>query len=255
MSPRRLFLIRAGAVALSLVPASVSLAQQQGSAPARTRYAVTVVRIKPDMLNEWLDLQKNEVIPAQKKAGATQRTILQTAVGNSFEYTILTPYPSFEAADGVGALARALGPEGAARLNAKTRKCIEQQRTYLSNRVNDLTIDAGAAPVSRISVRRALPGKQQEYLDFIKTDLLAAYKKAKADGKIAGYSVWIRGVGAPVGEIALNIDYNKFADMDAGDPLVLALGQAAVTKLNAKRDSLSTAVQTNIRRRVADLSF
>jgi hypothetical protein len=255
MSPRRLFLIRAGAVALSLVPPSISLAQQQGSAPATTRYAVTVVRIKPDMLDEWIDLQKNEVIPAQKKAGVKQRTILQTTVGNSFEYTILTPYPSFEAADNPGALVRAIGPEGAARLNAKTRKCIEQQRTYLSNRREDLTIDAGTAPVSRITVRRALPGKQQEYLEFIKTELLPAYKKAKADGKISGYSVWTRGVGAPAGEIALNINYNKFADMDAGDPLVLALGQAAVTKLNTKRDTLSAAGVTNIRRRVADLSF
>jgi hypothetical protein len=252
MYSRRL-LIPVSTIVLTLIPASLSLAQQ--SASATTRYQVTVVRIKPDMLNEWIDLQKNEVIPAQKKAGVKQRTVLQTSVGTSFEYTILTPFPNWDAADGPGALNRALGPDGAARLNAKIRKCIDFQRTYMSNRVNDLTIDGGAAPVSRITVRRALPGKQQEYLEFIKTDLLPGYKKAKADGKIAGYSAWTRGVGAPAGEIALNIDYNKFAEMDAGDPLVLALGQAAVTKLNAKRDTLSTAVQTNVRRRVTDLSF
>jgi hypothetical protein len=254
MTPRRLFLFSTGAFALSLAPLTVAVAQQQ-AAPASTRYAITVVRLKPDMVDEWLDLQKNEVVPAQKKGGVKERYILQTAVGNAFEYTIVTPYPSFEAADNPGVNARVLGTEAANRLAAKVRKCIESQRSYLSNRMNDLNVDAGNAPVSRLTVRRTAPGKQQEFLDFIKADLLPAYKKAKADGKIAGFSVWTRGVGAPAGEVAINIALNKFVDMEAGDPLVQVLGQAAVTKLNAKRDALSAPVQTNIRRRLPDLSF
>lgn len=247
--------IRLSTLALGFVAASLGLAQQANTTPATTRYQITVVRLKPDMVDEWTALQKNEVIPAQKKAGVKERSIQQTTVGNSFEFTIVTPYPNFAAADGPGANERALGAEGAAKLAAKIRKCVDVQRTYLSNRVNDLYLDPGPAAASRLLVRKALPGKQDEFLAFIKADLLPAYKKAKADGKIAGFSVWTRGVGAPAGEIAINISYKKFADMDAGDPLVAVLGQAAVTKLNAKRDSLSTAVQQNIRRRVADLSF
>ena len=47
---------------------------------------------------------------------------------------------------------------------------------------------------------RPLPGKQDEYLNYIKNDLLPVMKKAKDAGKIAGYTVSLRGVGAATGE-------------------------------------------------------
>lgn len=247
--------VRAGVLALSLVPATLCLAQQPNAAPATTRYQVTVVRIKPDMIDEWIDLQKNEVIPAQKKAGVKERTVLQTAIGNAFEYTILTPYPSFAALDGPGANARALGAEAAARLGAKIRKCVDVQRSYLINRVNDLAIPPGNAIVSRTTVYRPAPGKMQDYLGYIRTDLLPAMKKAKTDGKIAGYAVATRGVGAPAGEMTTTTYYNKFADLDAGSPVVQAIGATAAAPVTAKGAALATTVQVIIRRRVADLSF
>jgi len=55
------------------------------TAPAANRQQVTLVRLKPDMVTEWLALQKNEVMPAQKKGGVTTRTTLQTVLGNAFE--------------------------------------------------------------------------------------------------------------------------------------------------------------------------
>jgi hypothetical protein len=241
--------------ALSLVPATMSLAQQPNTPPATTRYQVTVVRIKPDMIDEWIDLQKNEVIPAQKKAGVKERTVLQTAIGNAFEYVISTPYPSFAALDAPPANVRALGPEAAARLAAKIRKCVDVQRSYLSNRVDDLAIPPGTAIASRTTVLRPAPGKMQDYLSHIRADVLPAMKKAKADGKIAGYRVATRGVGAQAGEVTTTTFYNTFAQMDAGNPVVQALGAAAAAPITAKGAALATGVQTIIRRRVADLSF
>ena len=108
-----------------------------------TRSQVTVVRIKADMLNEWLDLQRSEVVPALKKAGIKQRTVWATAVGNSFEYTILMPFDTWALMDAPGPLVTALGAEGAARLNAKLRKCIEVQRTFMSLQVDDVNIPFG----------------------------------------------------------------------------------------------------------------
>jgi hypothetical protein len=247
--------VHAGVLALSLVPATVCLAQQPNTPPATTRYQVTVVRIKPDMLDEWIDLQKNEVIPAQKKGGVKERTVLQTAIGNSFEYTILTPYPSFAALDGPAVNVKALGAEAAARLGAKVRKCVDVQRTYLINRVDDLAIPQGNAIASRTQVLRPAPGKTQDYLSYLRADVLPAMKKAKADGKIAGYAVSTRGVGAQAGEMTTTTYYNKFADLDAGNPVALALGAAAAAPIGAKGAALATNVQVIIRRRVADLSF
>ena len=71
----------------------------------------------------------------------------------------------------------------------------------------------------------------------------------------AGATVAVRGAGAQSGEFTTVTYYSKFADMDAGDPMVLTLGQDAVDKIGAKGALLSTGVQVIVRRRVAELSF
>ena len=232
-----------------------AIAQPAAAAPATTRSQVTVVRIKADMLNEWIDLQRNEVVPALKKAGIKQRTVWATAVGNSFEYTILTPFEKFALMDGPGPLVAAIGAEAAARLNAKIRKCIEVQRTYMTNRVDDLDIPAGNALVMRTVVRRVPPGKAQDYVSFYRADVFPALKKAKAEGKIAGATIAIRGAGAQANELTTTEYFNKFADLDAGSPVAAVVGPEANAKINAKGTPLATTVQVIIRRRMADLSF
>jgi len=104
-------------------------------------------------------------------------------------------------------------------------------------------------------VVRPLPGKQDEYLSYIKNDQLPVMKKAKAAGTIAGYAVNLRGVGAAAGELTTTTYYNKFADLDAGNPAIPAVGETAATALTAKGTTLATTVQVILRRRVADLSF
>jgi hypothetical protein len=239
------------APAAAQTPASAASA----AAPANTRYHVTVVRLKPDMLNEWMDLQKNEVVPALKKAGVANRTVWSTVVGNSFEYSIAVPFEKFAAMDGPGSLVTALGAEAAARLNGKIRKCIETQRTYMANRVNDLTIPAGDALVSRMVVRRVPQGKTQEYVAFYRSEVFPALKKAKEQGKIAGAQLSIRGAGAQANEVVTIESFNKFADLDAGGAVQAVVGNEAMAAITAKSNALATSVQTVIRRRVADLSF
>jgi hypothetical protein len=245
------------AVAFALVSAvnAVPAMAQPPGAPPSSRYQVTVVRVKPDMLNEWIDLQKNEVVPAQKKAGVKERTVWATAVGNAFEFTILVPFEKWALMDGPPPVVTALGAEAAAQLNAKVRRCVEVQRTFMTNRVDDLNDAPASALVMRSVVRRIQPGKMQEYQSLYRADVFPGLKKAKAAGKLAGSTFSIRGAGAQAGEFTTTEYFNKFADLDAGSPLVAAIGQEAVTKINAKAAPLATTVQTIIRRRVADLSF
>lgn len=239
-------------VAASPLPA---IAQSPAAAPATTRSQVTVVRIKADMLNEWIDLQRNEVVPALKKAGIKQRTVWATAVGNGFEYTILMPFEKFALMDAPGPLVAALGAEAAARLNAKLRRCIEVQRNFMTNRVDDLDIPAGNALVMRTVVRRVPPGRAQDYISFYRSDIFPALKKAKVDGKIAGATIAIRGMGAQANEVTTTEYFNKFADVDAGSPVAAVVGAEANAKLNAKSAPLATTVQVILRRRMADLGF
>jgi hypothetical protein len=121
--------------------------------------------------------------------------------------------------------------------------------------VNDLTIPAGDALVNRMVVRRVPQGKTQEYLDFHRTEVLPALKKAKEQGKIAGAYVVVRGAGAQANEVVTAENFSKFADLDAGSPVQAVIGREAYAALNAKSNALATSVQTVVRRRVADLSF
>ncbi|MFN0178591.1 MAG: hypothetical protein ACKVZ0_07290 [Gemmatimonadales bacterium] len=244
----------AATVGLFLLGSAAAAGAQQAVPPPARMY-VQVVRLKPEMVNEWLELQKNQVIPAQKKAGVTARLTMTTVVGNAFEYTLLTPFASWAAMDGDAPLVRALGAAGAAELNAKLRRCVAVQSSYLTTRRDSLSIPANDALVWRIQVRRAVPGKMQEYLAHFRADVLPAMQRAKAEGKIAGVAVAVRGAGAPAGEFTVTTMYNKFADLEGPNPVVAVLGQEAATKLAARTDELSTAGQIIVRRRVADLSF
>lgn len=241
-----------------ILPAFVSVdavrAHAQQPTP-NTRSFVQVIRLRPEMVTEWMALQRNEVVPALKKAGVTSRTTLVTVVGNTFEYTTLTPFPTWAAMDGDGPLVRALGAEGAAQLNAKLRKCILTQSSYMTNRIDSLTIPSPTALVWRIQVRRVVPGKMREYVSFYRNEVLPGLRKAKASGKLAGSTIAIRGVGAATGEFSTVTFYDKFADIEGGDPLALALGAEAAQAINAKGTQLATNVQVTVRRRLADLSF
>jgi hypothetical protein len=256
-----LVLSRRVAAATLLFGASIGIAPTlqaqaaQATPSGTTRYYIQSVILKPDMVTEWIDLQKNEVIPAQKKAGVTSRTTLMTQVGEAFEYLVITPFPSWGAMDGPNAIMQALGPEGAARLNAKLRKCVLVQRSYMSLRRDSLSIPPGDALVWRYTIKQVNPGKMNDYLAFYKAEMLPAMQKAKAEGRIAGSSLSTRGVGATSGEFVEVHYHSKFAELDGAGPLVGAMGSDAAAKIGAKAAALATTKEVIVRRRVADLSF
>ena len=62
--------------------------------------------------------------------------------------------------------------------------------------------------------------------------------------------------GAAANEFTESEHFTKFADLDGGNPLALALGSnQAANAINAKRNALATTVQVVVRRRIAELSF
>ena len=253
------FLSSASVVWLALASSVLCLAQsKQSASSATTRSQIRVTEVKPDMLNEWLALQKNQVMPALKKAGISTRTMLTNAYGNVYEYLAITPLQDYAALDGEEPLVHALGKDAGAKLLANLSKCIDSQRVYISTRVNDLSSppDPKAPAPVWVTVRfRTTPGKTADYENYFKTDLAPVYAKAKATGKIAGYSLSRRGFGADPLDRTLVIYANKFADLEAGNPLTQVLGQEAAAKLQAKGVGMATVVEQLVRRRVPDLSF
>jgi hypothetical protein len=235
-------------VALVVSLSTLCLAQ---STPTTSR--VTVSHVKAEMLNEWLDLQKNEVVPALKKAGVRTRTVYSSALfGTAGEYLVVQPFEKYAEFDGEGPLIKALGTAGAARLNEKLRKCLASQNSYAINRLSDISnvIDGPPATVL-VTVRyRIAPGRLQDFENLVKSDILPVYKKAKV-----GLTVNQRGPGTNTTDVTMSTAYFKMADLDGGPFLVKQLGQDGATKINAKFTGMRTLMDVVVRNRVADLSF
>ena len=168
-----------GRLLLACGISTLCLAQSQ--TPQRSR--VQMVRIKPDMLNEFIDLEKNEVVPALKKGGTKSRTVYQTAIfGNGFEFAIVTPFERFAEFDGDEAQFKALGATASARLGEKLRKCILDADSFLITRADDLSnlMVAATPPQMIVTARyRVAPGRMQEFETLIKADVLPGFRKAK----------------------------------------------------------------------------
>ena len=240
----------AQAIALAFGVSVLALAQSTPAQP--TRIQVVIVHIKPDMLNEWVDLQKNELIRAQKKGGIKTRTTYQTVFGNTFEYTSVTPLEKFAQLDGQSAATRALGAEAAARLTAKLSKCLESRQVYAGTLMPDLSnAPAGETPpVGVFTRRRVAPGKLEDYQNFVKTQILPIYKKAGV-----GFTVARRGLGANNSDFISVVWVSKLADLDAGNPITRALGEAAAAKLGATSAGMAPIIEQVVRRRVPELSY
>lgn len=239
-----------GAMALVVAVPALCLAQMAPAPPAMSR--VTVTQVRPDMLNEWLDLQKNEVVPALKKAGAKTRTVYSSGLfGTAGEYVIITPIEKYADFDAGNPLIKALGAEGAARLGEKLRKCTVGSHSYAIARQADLSNATTPPPPIIVSTRiRIAPGKFPDFQNLVKTEVLPIYKAAKVSLTVSS-----RSLGANPTDVTLSSGMNKYADLDAGSPLLQKLGPEGVAKLLAKFTGISTVIEQVVRARVADLSF
>ncbi len=225
----------------------------QSAAPANTRSRVTVTRVKPDMVTTWVDLQKNEVVPALKKGGEATRTVYSSGIfGNSYEYLLISPIQSMAQFDGQSPLLKALDAQGAARLNEKLRKCVESSNSYMITRLTEISnVPEGPTPQILVTARyRIAAGKMPDFLNLMKTDVLPVYKKAKV-----GLIVNQRGPGANTTDVTVSTVYSKFADMEGGPFLTQQLGQDGAMKVNSKFIGIRNQVDVMVRTKVADLSF
>src|ERR1700682_2028218 len=101
---------------------------------------VTITHVKPEMVNEWVDLQKNEVVPALKKAGVKSRTVYSSGLfGTANEYVVVTPMEKFADFDAGNPMIKALGETATTRLGEKLRRCTVSSQSFMSTRLDDLS--------------------------------------------------------------------------------------------------------------------
>jgi hypothetical protein len=226
-------------------------AQASGSTPL----LVTRYNLKPDHVAQWLRLEKNEVLPALKKAGVQHLTAYETVFGDAPEYTTVRTFAGFEEFDGPDPLVRALGAPGAMRLEERLAACTQSLHRSIENRREEFFLDPGKAQVQYASKYRAMPGKSLAYVEFFRTEMMPVMRKAKANGTFAGLDVTVSGHGGEWGLITLNMYYATFAPLDGEPPVAKTLGPEGTRALLAKGTGLITPLEWIVRRRLPELTY
>lgn len=223
-------------------------------APKREMIQVTVVKVKPDLLNEWLEFQKNETIPMLKKAGAIRRDAWQTGIfGEAGMYAFVVPIENFNQYDGDNPPLRALGADGARAYAEKNRRFIVSSHTYADQTRPDLGYEvkmSGPPKLALLSNVRIAFGKGSDYEALVKSDVLPVMRRARL-----GYVVSQTVLGGDINEFTTLIFYDTFADIGKGHPFDRILGADGSRQLTAKAVGIVTHVERSIVRYVPELSF
>lgn len=241
------------AAATLLLAAAAAGAQEGG--PGATRLLVTQVRVKPAMIDTWHALQRDQVVPAMKKAGVKQYTVFETLVGDQTEFVIVRPLPSFAEFNGPDLLDKALGAKSAATLRSRLRDCIDGSHSRIENSRDEFFLDPGAAGTLFVSRYRAMPGRAGDYMNFVRTEMMPLARRAQQNGTFAGWSVTTSVQGSEPNLITLNMFYSDFAPLDGPPPLAATLGPAGVAEFLRKGAGLINQVEQSVLKRVADLSY
>ena len=216
--------------------------------------SVTVVRIKPEMINEWIELNKNTVIPALKKAGVKERGCFQTAqFGESFEYVLITPIESLAQYDGEPPLRKALG-NGYEAYVEKARRMVTSVHTYADQARMDLSYMGkmtGQPALAVVASVTVTPGRTQDFENLIKAFVLPAVKKAGAKGYFVSQTL----LGGDISAYTTVTFYDSFADIAKGSPLVEGMGAAGYASFLRKTAGIVVRVERSVYRYNAELSF
>jgi hypothetical protein len=226
----------------------------QQPAPQVQRSTVNVVRVKPDMVDAWIEFQKSQTIPALKKAGVMQREVYQSAYGPLGEFRLVTPLNKLADRDNPSPIERALGAAGAKEYNDAVRKLIASQTTYVTQAIADASYDPKPDATYNIlvlSMNHVAPGRMGDYRNYLINDLLPIQKQ----GQVKRFLVTQVVFGGDANEIRTATFAEKFADLDAGPAVVRVLGADGAAKLTQKVAGIVTSIQRSVYIRNEALSF
>lgn len=219
------------------------------------RVEVTVVNVKPEMINDFWNFVKNDTNPALVKGGAKWSDVWATAIGNGFEFYIVSPVENFAEFDGPGPLEKGLGKEGMAAWRTKAYRLVNSVRSFVLVSDPGLSYETkmtGPPHLAVLTFVTVAPGRNSEYESYLRNDYLPVVKQSK----IAGF--WVQETlfgGDPNEYVTLTLQDN-FAELEKGPPARRVLGQEGMMKLMQKLPAgVITRINRTVIRFVPELSY
>jgi hypothetical protein len=236
-----------------------TMPQASATKPAGPPFGMLrVTDVKPEMISEFVAMQKSETIPGLQKAGVEWRDAWRAAAtGSPFTVAFITPLKSLSDLDGENPMQKALGQEGFRAYLEKAAKLIASTRTYILKPRPDLGYrdeSATASNMPKLGVLadvQVVPGRQADFEALLKSEWAPGLKKAN----VTSYSVSEVLFGGAIGQYYTFTPIANFAALEKGHPIQQALGEAAFTKLMAKMGPNVRHAERIIIRYDEELSF
>ena len=155
-----------------LIPgvASVTLAQDESS-----WMRVDIMQVLPRELDEFIEIQLEEVNPALQRAGVPWRSAWRTAeFGNTYERLFVTPVESLADLDFGGPLARVLEPERLARVRDRVRRTLSSRQSYAVRYRPELSVesdDVSGLSLAWTTTIQVAPGRTADWEEFLRENL------------------------------------------------------------------------------------
>lgn len=233
------------------------MAQPAASAsPQRNWFSISVTTVKPELVAQWLEIQKSQTIPMQQKGGIKSRETWQSGApfGEGNTYGIVTPIENFATYDKPALALRILGDAPGRAYQNKVAAMTVSRRTFAVQDRAELSIPPAANAKFVAAVLQdvtVVNGHAEQYEAYLKNDVLPVLKKGNVLGALVSRTVF----GGNGNEYHLVTYLESFAEIDKGPAQVRVLGQAAAAALGAKGAPHVAHVERTILRFVPDLSF
>jgi len=234
-------------VALAVAMVGTRATAQQ--ATPQTWLRIDTVQVKPDAWEEYREIERDEVIPALRKAGVSSRAAWRTAeFGSTYEVVLVRPVPDFTQYDAGDSFSQALGPREAQRLRERLRRTLARRDSAAILQRSDLSVGETGRPFAVVTTLTVAPGRGADYEAFLRDTL--------SDVRAAGvvFSVYQRVYGQPAAWILVqNLDSLSALAEPGG--LFRAYGQEGADERIAGLRDIVTSVERKVFRFDPELSF
>ena len=228
----------------------VALAQEEAN---ENWFRVDIIKVIPDRLNDFIDLQLDDLIPAYKRAGVPFRSVWQTAeFGNTYERVFATPIASMADFDRGGPLAVALDPDRLARIAEEFRRYLVSRQSFAVRYRPDLSVestDTGGLALAQLTTVQIAPVRGAEWEAFFRQNL----EQFRQAGVVFGMYQFVYGPGPAKWQIVQN--HRSFDELNEPGIITQAFGSDASSVLQSDISSLVTSVERTILRYDPELSF
>jgi quinol monooxygenase YgiN len=216
--------------------------------------SVTFYKISPGRVGDFQAAVK-EFNGVLTKAGSNRAYSLWVASTGTLEYALVSHHSKYAELDYVRAQDPQLKDQQAdlARIVARINQCTDSSRRVVEEVRPDLSLPDPKEISKVISVLtiNVHPGKIDEYVSLVKSELYPAVKKSG----MKMYNMSQTRYGGPRSQFTSVAGFDKWADLDDKAPIVKAMGQEAYDKYLAKVRPLMSSAEYEVYRFLPELSY